>query len=1426
MKKLSLILAFIVVVILALTFVFDSLVTAEVDKTALLKSGMKRADRADKERIVKVGSELTKSNVGKNEETVVLPMQYYGVSETLSELARRNLPPVSKENGMLQENEMEELHEEPEAPPKENIRPAAIQTVPTAPLGAVPGTSFEGPGLGMTGFAITGAPPDTTLAVGPNHIVAWVNTQYAVFDKAGNKLLPGNGFVNGNTLFTGLGNVCETTNRGDPILQYDRLADRWFLSQFAFSVDGSGNPISPYFQCIAVSTSSSPLGSYNRYTISFSSVAPSGFNDYGKIGVWTDAYYTSYNIFQGSPAGSNSGAALCASDRTKMLAGDATATTLCAPIAFYGGGAAFLPADLDGTTLPTDTTQGGIFARYSFGGISLRLLKLKPNFAASTVTLTDGFGGALGSFINIPVGATTVACNGAGGACVAQPGTTNTLDTLADRLMYRLVYRNRAGVDSLLVTQSVDPDGAGARSSAMRWYEIRSPFSASPTLFQNATFDPGAAGDRWMGSIAMDQFGNMLMGYSVANAGTGLKPSVAVAGRLLGDPVNTMQTEVRAITGTGSQTGTLTRWGDYTTMQIDPSDDATFWFIGQYLAADGTFNWHTRISSYKFGAANVYTWNQTGSAAWTTATNWTPTRTTPAASDILVFNNGATTTATGVPTETIGQLSVLGNTNVTLQAGATATLTVAGDTGADLSVAAGSQLNVNTATALTINVATGATGNVSGAMTLSAGAHRLTAVDASGITFNSGATFTEGTAFSGNPFGTTSLNSVVFASGSTFVFIAGSNPFGATQPNSVVVFQSGSLYSHQGSATPSASGRTYGNFELNIAATTISITGGSAFTVDNLTISAGTLNYNMTGTPGHAIKGNVSIVSGQALNFNPASAGTVNFNGTSAQTISGAGTLTLAANQTININNANGVSLPKDVTLNGGLTLTNGDLNTGANTLTMPAAAASGPATGATDVVGNVKRTGFISGGVALSFGNPNNQIQINLGTAPTDITVNLVKASPQDFVNAIQRTYTITVNGGSGITATVRFHYRNAEVNGNNEGTLTTWRKDVGGWANQGKSNNFDDTLGEDNWVERNTVSTFSPWTLASGMPTAAPASISGSVAAADGSPLGSVTMRLSGARSATAITDSSGNFRFSHVDTDNFYTVTPELANYQFSPANRSFSLIGNKTDALFTASPDAIAMTNAIDTSEYFVRQQYLDFLGREPEQGGLDFWVGQLKQCGTDAGCLRTRRVDVSAAFFQSQEFQKSGSFVYKLYRGALGRLLTYGEFSTDRQHVVGGPNLDASKAALADAFVQRPEFGQKYRANTSADSFVDALLQTLRDAASVDLGSERDNLITRYNAGGTMNESRSLTLRAVADNAAFSGAVYDRSFVLMEYFGYLKRGADRGGYDFWLNVLENSDAGNYRGMVCSFITSTEYQRRFGSVVTRSNAECGR
>jgi hypothetical protein len=247
------------------------------------------------------------------------------------------------------------------------------------------------------------------------------------------------------------------------------------------------------------------------------------------------------------------------------------------------------------------------------------------------------------------------------------------------------------------------------------------------------------------------------------------------------------------------------------------------------------------------------------------------------------------------------------------------------------------------------------------------------------------------------------------------------------------------------------------------------------------------------------------------------------------------------------------------------------------------------------------------------------------------------------------------------------------------------------------------------------------------------------------------------------------------------------------------------------------------NPIDTPEYFVRQQYLDFLGREPDQAGLAFWAGKINQCNGEAGCLRQQRIDVSAAFFGSQEFRETGSFIYRLYQAGLGRQIGYNEFAADRQQVIGGANLEAARTAFATAFVQREDFVRKYLASTSGEAFVDAILQTINDTTGVDLSDQRQTLISRYQAGATINESRAFVLREASDRTDFASAVYNPSFVLMEYFGYLRRGHDQGGYDFWLNKL-NSSAGNYRGMVCSFMTSAEYQGRFGTLITHTNAEC--
>ncbi|MGV8018097.1 MAG: T9SS type A sorting domain-containing protein [Ignavibacteria bacterium] len=334
--------------------------------------------------------------------------------------------------------------------------------------------------------------------------------------------------------------------------------------------------------------------------------------------------------------------------------------------------------------------------------------------------------------------------------------------------------------------------------------------------------------------------------------------------------------------------------------------------------------------------AATYTWNG-ATTDWTVSSNWTPERTTPQDNDILQINSGGPVTITGFTTQTIGQLLITNNTAVSFTAGSTATMTITGGTGADFFVEAGSQFNVASNTALSISLAAGTTGSILGSVSMagagSSTAHRLTGTDASSIIFGSGGSFTSGVNFSGNPFGTANLGSVIFESGATFIYVSGSNPFGASQPNSVLVFQTGSLYKHLSNSSPSMSGRTYSNFELDASGVTLNLTGSSPCVMDNLTVTNGTMNLNITGTSGHSIKGSIYVNTGATLSFTPGSAGTISLNGTSTQTITVLGTFSTGTNSTINLNNAAGLNLASNLTLGGNLTITSGLLKTGANIL-------------------------------------------------------------------------------------------------------------------------------------------------------------------------------------------------------------------------------------------------------------------------------------------------------------------------------------------------------------------------------------------------------------------------------------------------------------------------------------------------------------
>jgi hypothetical protein len=434
------------------------------------------------------------------------------------------------------------------------------------------GLNFAGVGRGDYGFTVQYAPPDTVGAVGATQYVQWVNTYFAVFDKTTGAIAAG--FPKpGNSPWAGFGGGCQTNNDGDPIVQYDKLANRWILTQFSVST-------TPYMQCVAVSTTSDATGSYYRYAFSYGNTQ---FNDYPKMGVWPDGYYISYNIFNN--AQTFAGSKACAFDRAKMLVGDPTATQQCFQLSTSYGG--LLPSDLDGTTAPPAGSPNFFM---NFGANSLNLWKFHIDF---TTPANSTFTGPT----NIPVAAFNAACSG-GGACIPQPGTSNKLDSLADRLMYRLAYRNRGGTESLLVNHSVAV-GTNKKNqvTSVRWYEIRIT-NGTPSVYQQGTLSTSDGIHRWMGSIASDKQGNIALGYSASNSS--VYPSIRYTGRLVTDALGTMQTENVIQAGGGSQTGTLHRWGDYSAMTVDPVDDCTFWYTTEYLKTSGSFNWSTRIASFKF----------------------------------------------------------------------------------------------------------------------------------------------------------------------------------------------------------------------------------------------------------------------------------------------------------------------------------------------------------------------------------------------------------------------------------------------------------------------------------------------------------------------------------------------------------------------------------------------------------------------------------------------------------------------------------------------------------------------------------------------------------------------------------------------------------------------------------------------------------
>jgi hypothetical protein len=432
---------------------------------------------------------------------------------------------------------------------------------------SAPRISFQG--VSNAANPILVSPPDPDGEVGPNHYVQVVNVQYAVYTKTGVRLA---GPAQIGTLFAGFPiNDCTGFN-GDPIIMYDRQVDRWLITQFT-----TAGP--EFWNCVAVSTSPDPTGTYFRYAFS----TGANFPDYPKYGVYPDSYFLSTREF--APDNSFAGVGAYALEKRKMIAGDPGARVISFLVPpgdhpeLLGDG--LLPTDWDGSKPPKKDTPNWFVGTQDDGaGLgatsdALNVFEFNVDWKAPRATF--------GLAQQIPVAAfdSIFPCTPGTRNCIPQPGTTNKVDVLSyrQRPLYRLAYRNFGDHESLVTNQSVE---ARPGEAGVRWYELRRGKGAtSLSLFQQGTFAPGDGVNRWMGSIAQDKNGNMALGYSVSN-GTTVPPGVRYTGRLAGDPAGLLaRGEQTLVNGIGVQL-TSARWGDYTSLHVDPSDDCSFWYTNEY----------------------------------------------------------------------------------------------------------------------------------------------------------------------------------------------------------------------------------------------------------------------------------------------------------------------------------------------------------------------------------------------------------------------------------------------------------------------------------------------------------------------------------------------------------------------------------------------------------------------------------------------------------------------------------------------------------------------------------------------------------------------------------------------------------------------------------------------------------------------------
>lgn len=483
------------------------------------------------------------------------------------------------------EREREEL-EPPDHTPitLPSLTPTPEPSAPAVPHAPAPPPNAVYEGLDRFNWG-AGSPPDTNGDVGPTYYIQTVNTSIGIFRKS-------DGFQEAaftfNTFMSqgNFGNLCDTNNFGDPVVLYDTFEDRWIITDFAFLTDVSGNVLAPAFQAFAVSKNGNPLtGGWNFYSIQISD----NLNDYPKFGIWPDGLYMSSNLFSFGAGATSKGVRLWAFNKAQMYAGSATVKIVSFDVG--GGDFTLIPSN---ARLQAGTPPAGrpnMFVSTWLFTNALTVYKFHVDWNSISLSTLTG--------PDTPIAATS--WPNAAVANAGQPGTAVLLDVLQIRAMVQNQYTNFGGTESLWLPHTVRRANTSGLA-APRWYQVNvTGGTVAASIPQASTWDPDGANNvnRFMPSLAVDRAGNMAMGYSMSN-GTTMFPSMAYAGRLAGDPVNTFSlTEQTFFTGTASQTGT-TRWGDYSSMTLDP-DGCTFWYTNEYAnPADQTFNhrWLTKFGSF------------------------------------------------------------------------------------------------------------------------------------------------------------------------------------------------------------------------------------------------------------------------------------------------------------------------------------------------------------------------------------------------------------------------------------------------------------------------------------------------------------------------------------------------------------------------------------------------------------------------------------------------------------------------------------------------------------------------------------------------------------------------------------------------------------------------------------------------------------